>query len=66
MLKTTKTGLCPQCMKIGKRKVKRPPYKQLLNEIEELGYSGTGRKYCVSNSAIKDWIRMYEKYGESF
>lgn len=43
------------------RKVERPPYEQLLNEIKELGYKGTGRKYGVSDNAIRKWIKYYEK-----
>jgi len=50
--------------KIKKRKVKRPSYNQLLMEIEELGYSGTGRKYGVSDNAIRKWKIFYEKYNK--
>ena len=45
-----------------KRKVKRPPYEQLLEEVEELGYTGTGSKYGVTRNAIKKWVVHYEKY----
>lgn len=45
------------------RKVERPPYHQLLQEIEELGYRGTGRKYGVSDNAIRKWVKWYGKYG---
>ena len=48
---------------IWARKVKRPEYNQLKLEIKELGYSGTGRKYGVSDNAIRKWIKHYEKYG---
>ena len=41
------------------RRVERPPYEQLLAEIEALGFSGTGRKYGVSDNAIRKWIRAY-------
>ena len=47
---------------INQRKVKRPAHEQLLKEIEELGYSGTGRKYGVSDNAIRKWKKFYEKY----
>jgi len=47
---------------INQRKVKRPPLEQLLKEIEELGYSGTGRKYGVSDNAIRKWKKFYEKH----
>lgn len=39
------------------RKVERPPIEQLLCEIDELGYSGVGRKYGVSDNAVRKWLR---------
>jgi hypothetical protein len=42
-----------------RRKVERPPYEQLLGEIAALGYSGTGRKYGVSDNAVRKWVRWY-------
>lgn len=45
------------------RKVQRPPLKQLLEEVKELGYVGTGNKYGVSDNAIRKWINSYKKYG---
>jgi len=45
-------------IRINQRKVKnRPSYEQLLNEIEELGYVGTGKKYGVSDNAIRKWVK---------
>jgi transposase-like protein len=41
------------------RKAVRPPKEQLLKEIEELGYCGTGRKYGVSDNAIRKWLKKY-------
>jgi hypothetical protein len=43
------------------RRVDRPTYMQLLEEIEELGYEGTGRTYGVSGNAIRKWERQYER-----
>lgn len=43
--------------KFNRRKVERPPYEQLIVEIETLGYSGTGRKYGVSDNAIRKWVK---------
>lgn len=49
---------CNICRTIEKRKVKiKPSIEQLKIEIKELGYSGTGRKYGVSDNAIRKWIR---------
>ena len=44
------------------RKSIRPSYEQLVDEINELGYSGTGKKYGVSDNAIRKWIKHYMKY----
>lgn len=42
------------------RKVERPPYDQLLKEIEETNYCAVGRKYGVSDNAIRKWVKTYE------
>jgi len=47
-------------IRLNRRKVERPSYEQLMNEIKQLGYSGTGRKYGVSDNAIRKWILKYE------
>jgi len=45
----------------NKRKVKRPQYEELNKDVKEFGYVKTGRKYNVSNTTIKKWIKYYEK-----
>ena len=47
-----------------KRKVERPPYEQLLREIEESSFVAVGRKYGVSDNAIRKWIVFYERERE--
>ena len=49
-------------LSIMSRKNDRPSYEQLLIDIEELGYTGTGRKYNVSDNSIRKWIEFHEKY----
>jgi hypothetical protein len=45
----------------NKRKViDRPDYETLKLEINNMGYSATGRKYGVSDNAIRKWIKHYE------
>jgi hypothetical protein len=44
-----------------RRKVERPPYDELLREVEETSYLAVGRKYGVSDNAIRKWIRWYER-----
>lgn len=58
--KSKKGKLCSDCYSNSQRKVERPPYKQLIEEINELGYCGTGRKYGVSDNAIRKWKKYYE------
>jgi hypothetical protein len=43
------------------RKVSRPPYEQLLEEIEATSYLAVGRKYGVSDNAVRKWIKWYER-----
>jgi very-short-patch-repair endonuclease len=48
---------CQKCYKNSLRKVERPSLEQLKIDIENLGYSGTGRKYGVSDNSIRKWIK---------
>lgn len=42
------------------RKVQRPPYEILAREIKQIGFSGTGRKYGVSDNAVRKWLHYYK------
>lgn len=48
-----KSTTCTIC----RRKVERPPYEQLLKEIEETSIRATGIRYGVSSTTIKKWIK---------
>lgn len=43
-----------------RRKVSRPDHPTLASDIAELGYRGAGRKYGVSDNAVRKWLRAYE------
>ncbi len=47
--------------KPAERKVERPPYEQLLEEIEATSYLAVGRRYGVSDNAVRKWVRWYER-----
>jgi hypothetical protein len=47
------------------RKVERPPYSVLIEETRTLGFSAVGRKYGVSDNAVRKWIRWYEARRDS-
>ena len=48
---------CNKCAALLRRKADRPELVILLAEVEDLGYRGTGKKYGVSDAAIKKWIK---------
>lgn len=50
-----------KCHKLSLRKCIRPAYEMLIDDINELGYVNTGKKYKVSDTSIRHWIKQYEK-----
>ena len=52
-----KSRYCTKCYKLKQRTTKRPEINVLMNDIKLLGYSATGRKYGVSDNAIRKWIK---------
>jgi very-short-patch-repair endonuclease len=55
---TWKKDSCEPCYRLQSRKVDRPSIDQLKEDIEKLGYTGTGRKYGVSDNSIRKWIKL--------
>lgn len=47
--------------KTALRRVERPPYDQLLRDIAETSWSAVGRRYGVSDNAVRKWVRQYER-----
>jgi hypothetical protein len=45
----------------GARRVERPPYEQLLAEVAATSWSAVGRRYGVSDNAVRKWVRAYER-----
>lgn len=43
------------------RRVPRPPYQQLVREVHAMGWSAVGRRYGVSDNAVRKWVRQYER-----
>jgi hypothetical protein len=52
---------CTKCYGLSHRTTERPSQDILLNEIKILGYAATGRKYGVSDNAIRKWVKYYNK-----
>lgn len=61
--KDKKSKTCNKCRGLKDRKVERPTIEVLLKDIEILGYCGAGRKYNVTDNAIRKWIKNYKSEG---
>jgi len=60
IIKTKNSISCNNCRIINNRKVKdRPSVNMLIEEVNNYGYSATGRKYNVSDKTIKKWIKSH-------
>lgn len=46
------------------RKVERPSYEQLMADVETMSFVAIGRKYGVTDNAVRKWIRWYENRAE--
>ena len=44
----------------GARRVERPPYDELVAEVAATSWSAVGRKYGVSDNAVRKWVQSYE------
>jgi hypothetical protein len=44
-----------------RRKVPRPTYEQLKEDLSHMSWLAVGRKYGVSDNAVRKWIRWYER-----
>lgn len=48
----------------ARRQVERPSYERLIAEIASSSYLAVGRRYGVSDNAIRKWLRQYERERE--
>lgn len=48
---------------LNSRRVERPPIEQIQKDVDELGYVGTGRKYGVTDNAIRKWLELKKNKG---
>jgi hypothetical protein len=53
----SKTGRCLPCHAKASRKTARPPLEILMSEIANSSFIAVGRKYGVSDNAIRKWLR---------
>lgn len=50
---------CADCANLQRRKTERPSKDQLIKELKEANFSIVGRKYGVSDNAVRKWCRQY-------
>ncbi len=55
-----RSKVCRECYRLNQRKIIRPEYNELINNVKTFGYRSTGKKYGVSDNAIRKWIKQYE------
>ena len=55
----TISGLCRECYTQSTRTVKRPDKFTLANEIVNTNFCAVGRKYGVTDNAIRKWCKAY-------
>jgi hypothetical protein len=49
----------PECSRIGSRHVERPSAEQLTEDLSGMSWSAVGRKYDVSDNAVRKWAKSY-------
>jgi hypothetical protein len=47
------------------RKLPRPTYEQLKEDLSHMSWLAVGRKYGVSDNAVRKWMRWYERDAEA-
>jgi hypothetical protein len=55
--RATRCKSCAQKYKQNRKVKNRPSIEILLQEVAEIGYSATGRKYGVSDNAVRKWLK---------
>lgn len=59
-VETYGTKFCSvKCTQLSQRKVLRPTKEQLILDIDEFNWTTIGKKYGVSDNAVRKWARIY-------
>jgi 5-methylcytosine-specific restriction endonuclease McrA len=51
------SNMCENCWHFKNRKIQRPNIDALREELKESSYSAIGRKYGVSDNAVRKWVK---------
>ena len=62
--KSTRCNKCNSKSVHNRNKLKnnRPSLEQLEKDLETLSFVATGKKYNVTDNAVRKWIKLYKKY----
>lgn len=52
-----KSTTCRSCKKTKRKVENRPSKESLMENVKQIGYSATGRKYGVSDNCIRKWLK---------
>ena len=52
-----RSSKCKKCVDLLKRKSERPSKEDLKLQIDKIGFAGVGRKFGVSTTTIRKWIK---------
>lgn len=55
-----RSKLCHKCNCIQRRKVERPSKEELQHMIETMNWISIGRKYRMSDNAVRKWAKNYQ------
>jgi len=58
-ISTKKASLCVECSALKRRVVERPDKDTLYNELKNSNFLAVGRKYGVSDNAVRKWCATY-------
>lgn len=53
--------LCIICYKASKQVKNKPTHETLLEDLKTMSYVAVGKKYGVSDNAIRKWLKSYSK-----
>lgn len=57
-------NLCKECSAYSKRKVERPSHEQLKNDMKTMSMAAIGKKYGVTDNAVRKWLKKYRETEE--
>ena len=60
--RTTRCSECEYKRRFLSNKNNRPSYEQLLLDSETMSYVQMGKKYSVTDNAVRKWMKSYAKY----